>query len=406
MIEKYFIILWVTWHLYNYGPPPVLLNLIIKIYYNYNDFFLLMNKVLHHDYWYEYDEIDNIENKEINKEDIIIKEQPKYEDKYLENIRSLNKDWVFTEQENNELSFLIDKFFNDYKESVLNKIKEITNEIIDLEKGVIEDSNLFTYIEDDDYREDDEVMSQNSSNDTNEDTTKKIEELQQEYNKLKFQIETEEGMNEIKQICKERGKQTIINKRLDKLENCYVIEKTPIGNVLMIYDKNKETFKYYSDCNIPYRYLEVVGRKYVKFFNCRPIFVEMEEELRLFEEKWEKEKEKEKEIQKMKEEDKKRSENKESTIEISKKKNVFAKFKSYNKDAGAKISMAPPPKNSIPNKTVTENKENEKIILKDKANRYTYEGKIANFNFLKKIDRKVFNKKLGLSFADFKKLSK
>jgi hypothetical protein len=152
--------------------------------------------------------------------------------------------------------------------------------------------------------------------------------------------------------------------------------------------------------------LEVVGIKYVKFFNCRPIFVDMEEELRLFEEKWEKEKEKEKEIQKMKEEDKKRSENKESTIEISKKKNVFAKFKSYNKDAGGKISMAPPPKNSIPNKIVTENKENEKIILKDKANRYTYEGKFANFNFLKKIDRKVFNKKLGLSFADFKKLSK
>jgi len=66
-------------------------------------------------------------------------------------------------------------------------------------------------------------------------------------------------------------RQIIINKRLDKLENCYIIEKTPIGNVLMIYEKGRESFKYYSDCNIPYRYLEVVGRKYVKFFNCRPI---------------------------------------------------------------------------------------------------------------------------------------
>ena len=68
--------------------------------------------------------------------------------------------------------------------------------------------------------------------------------------------------------------------------------------------------------------------------------------------------------------------------------------------------MAAPPKNSIPNKSIIEKKENEKILLKERANRYTYEGKIANFNFLQKIERKVFNKKLGLSFADFKKMRK
>ena len=69
--------------------------------------------------------------------------------------------------------------------------------------------------------------------------------------------------------------------------------------------------------------------------------------------------------------------------------------------------MAPPPKNSIPNnKSINVNKENQKILLKERANRYTYEGKFANFNFLKKIDRKIFNKKLGLSFADFKKMNK
>jgi hypothetical protein len=66
--------------------------------------------------------------------------------------------------------------------------------------------------------------------------------------------------------------------------------------------------------------------------------------------------------------------------------------------------MAAPPKNSIPNKNVNETKEDEKILLKERANRYTYEGKFANFNFLQKIERKVFNKKLALSFADFKKI--
>ena len=221
---------------------------------------------------------------------------------------------------------------------------------------------------------------------------------------LDLEVKTEKGLDELKKQCEIEARKNIVNKRLNKLENCYIIEKTPIGNVLMIYEKEKETFKYYSDCNIPYRYLDVVGRKYVKLFDCRPIFVDMEEELRLFEEKWEKEQEL---IKIREEENKKTYENQKSNNEVVKKKNVFAKFKSYNKDAGGKISMAPPPKNSIPtNKSINENKENEKILLKERANRYTYEGKFANFNFLKKIDRKIFNKKLGLSFADFKKMKK
>jgi hypothetical protein len=176
------------------------------------------------------------------------------------------------------------------------------------------------------------------------------------------------------------------------------MEKTPQGNVLMIYNIDRDTFTYYSDSSIPYRYLEVVGRKFVKMYNCRPLFVDMEEELRLFEEKWE-------EMRNAKEEEKKKvDEAKKIDQVLEPKKNVFAKFKSYNKDAGGKISMAPPPKNSIPNKTTSESKENEKIILKERANCYTYEGKFANFNFLQKIEKKVFNKKLGFSFADFKKM--
>jgi cobalamin biosynthesis protein CbiG len=169
----------------------------------------------------------------------------------------------------------------------------------------------------------------------------------------------------------------------------------------MIYDKERESFKYYSDSTIPYRYLEVVGRKYVKMFNCRPIFVDMEEELKSFDEKWTKEYE----LKKAKEakEILKAEEAAKNNKPTEEKKNVFAKFKSYNKEAGGKISMAAPPKNSIPSKPI-ETKENEKILLKERANRYTYEGKFANFNFLQKIERKVFNKKLGISFADFKKM--
>ena len=80
------------------------------------------------------------------------------------------------------------------------------------------------------------------------------------------------------------------------------------------------------------------------------------------------------------------------------------KFKSYNKESGTgHVNTGAPPKNSIPNKKLTSQQENEKTLLKDKANRYTYEGKIANFSFIKKIDRKVVDKKFNMSFADFKK---
>jgi hypothetical protein len=90
--------------------------------------------------------------------------------------------------------------------------------------------------------------------------------------------------------------------------------------------------------------------------------------------------------------------------ELVKKKDVFAKFKSYNKESGTgHVITAAPPKNSIPNKKITQNQENENILLKQKANRYTYEGKIINFSFIKKVDRKAVDKKFGMSFADFKK---
>ena len=87
------------------------------------------------------------------------------------------------------------------------------------------------------------------------------------------------------------------------------------------------------------------------------------------------------------------------------KKTVFAKFKSYNKEAGTgHVNTSAPPKNSIPNNKVTENNTNEKVLLKENANRYSYEGKLSNFNFLKKVDRKVVDKKYAMTFADFKRL--
>ena len=192
----------------------------------------------------------------------------------------------------------------------------------------------------------------------------------------------------------------IIDKKLEKLKNCYVMEKTPLGNVLMIYNIDRNSFSYYSDNAIPYRYLETVARKYVKTFACRPVFVDMDEELKKSEEIWELERiEKEKKVE---EERRKIEELKSQNKTVEQKKSVFAKFKSYNKDSSAKKAMIALPQN----KKLTNEQENEKILLKDNANRYTYEGKLSNFNFLKKIEKKVVSKKYAMTFADFKNLQK
>ena len=102
------------------------------------------------------------------------------------------------------------------------------------------------------------------------------------------------------------------------------MEHTPVGNVLMIYDKERETFKYYSDNTIPYRYLDVVARKYVKFFDCRPIFINTEEEIQLAEKKNEQAKKEKEEKEAL---DKKRREEAAANHKpVEEKKQVFAKF--------------------------------------------------------------------------------
>jgi hypothetical protein len=144
----------------------------------------------------------------------------------------------------------------------------------------------------------------------------------------------------------------------------------------------------------------------------------MEEELKEYERKLdEKEKEaKERlEIEKMKA----ISDTSTNTNRNTKPKDVFAKFKSYNKEAGTgRVNTAPPPKNSIPQgrlvNTNLNNKKNgsgsgtvnNKILLKENANRYSYQGKFLNFNILQKVDKKVVDKKYALTFADFKKMNK
>ena len=171
-----------------------------------------------------------------------------------------------------------------------------------------------------------------------------------------------------------KSREYIIQKKLDKCMNAYVLEYTPLGNVCMRYNNDKKSFEYFSNNSIPYRYLESVGRKYVTTYWCKPIFVNIEEEIKKAEEKNKEEKEKE---------DKNKKNNP---------RKMFAQLKSYKET----------PKN---NKTHDQRRDTkEKLLVKENANRYTWEGRLTNFCPLKKIDKKLLDKKLAMTYADFKKI--
>jgi len=186
---------------------------------------------------------------------------------------------------------------------------------------------------------------------------------------------------------------------VDTLKNSIVVEHTPLGNVAMFYDSKRETFVYYSDSVMPYRYLEVVARKYVITFHCKSIFVVMEDEINKAKMKLEE--------QKLKKEQQEREEN-ETNTEIlvkedePKKKNVFATFKNYNKNTTKDSSNKPVTGSSTA--TTTHTKPNEDLILKENANHYTCDGRYSNFLVLKKVDKTLTDSRLKMTFADFKKM--
>ena len=341
----------------------------------------------------EKDEEKEMEDKENTKKEV------KYEEKYLDDIRKLNKNFILTEED----EALENQKYKEYYDSLIkNYNKDIAVKLEEIKKFEFKRYELISMTDEEYYDESQDELQDKYKEYVREDL---ITNITTEINNKKEQLSLLESKinnkQELETQSKEYANDFVITKKKENLEGCYVMEHTPLGNVLMIYDFKRDTFSYYSDSTIPYRYLEVVGRKYVKFFNCRPIFIDMEEELKLYEEKMKNEIEEKERNERLKQE---LQDTNNSIAEP--KKNVFAQFKSYNKDAGSgRVNKVPPPKNSIPNKNPTGNsKTNDGILLKDRANRYTYEGKMSNFNFIKKINKTAVNKKYALTFADFKKM--
>ncbi len=335
--------------------------------------------------------------------------EEKFEDKYLQKFKSFKNEYVFTDvelelqqQKYSELKNTFDKEKNKAIEDInnkINKIKRIISCVVFDENGLLLDvttdgiQRLIKYFNiEDEYNDDPDsyVLS---------DLFGELSEiLDENYKQLKIEEDKTVSDDEFK----EQAYQYMLNKKLDGYINNYVNDMTPLGNVYMRYNNSKKSFEYYSNNSIPYRYLEPVGRKFVITYFCKPLFIDIEDELNKAKLKKE---EQEKEAIKNKEEAFKNGDNK---------KNVFAKLKSYNSvstgSSGTsemmkmekKNALPPQMKVNLPNVNVTSNPED--MLLKENANRYTWEGRLTNMSLLKKIDRKTVDKKYAMTFADFKRL--
>ena len=147
------------------------------------------------------------------------------------------------------------------------------------------------------------------------------------------------------------------------LPNKYVMEYTPIGNVVMFFDYDKKAFQYYSDFSVPYKYLECVSKKFC-IMNKNRVYrdIKMEVDVNDF------------------------SIVRNSSSSLQNKSKSFAKLKSYN-NSNTSIKGVPSTKHT-----------ELKIIQKDIV-RYTHLGKLSNFSFVKN----TISKFKPISYKDYVK---
>ena len=309
-----------------------------------------------------------------------IKKVLKFEDKYLEKFKNFSNEYYFTELELDDEKKEYERIKIDYLNTKYEKIYKIQEKLSKIDKiqekgGISDENGVFT--ENINQYGIDKLLKYFDLEDESPDDLN-FEDLY--LNLLNDKMDLLKKMKEVEKIImtndemRLKSRECIIQKKLDKCMNLYVLECTPLGNVCMRYNNDKKSFEYFSNNSIPYRYLESVGRKYVTTYWCKPIFVNIEEEIKKAEEKNKEEKEKE---------DKNKKNNP---------RKIFAQLKSYKETQ----------KNNKTHEQRRDTKEQQ--LVKENANRYTWEGRLTNFCPLKKIDKKLLDKKLAMTYADFKKI--
>jgi len=313
---------------------------------------------------------------------IDIKTVIKYEDKYLEDIKNFSKEFVLTEEQIKLKCDMMFKFYNEFKSNYELQVNTIYDNIANNEILLNQYTNDLLAIQSQSgvIKDDEEIDEEIDEDELNELINDVLLDNQNLYKKLEA-LKLENTDNKLFIKANNLAYSYVYNDYFNKFVNNFVIEKTPVGNVLMFYNNEKKAFQYYSDNTVPYKYLEVVARKYVKVFKCRCLYINMEDEMKIVHSNF--------------------VEN-----NINSNKNIFAKFKTYNQSSNSdKSAMVAPPKNNIVRNNNSQ-PVNKDIVLKDNANHFICSGKFVNFPFIKPVKKELVDKKLTIKYSDFKNMNK
>jgi hypothetical protein len=163
----------------------------------------------------------------------------------------------------------------------------------------------------------------------------------------------------------------LTDEQLTEKTNSFVMENTPMGFVIMSWCQEHHRFNYYSDRkDLPYRFLDTVGRKVAKSFDCKCIYVDIEQEIETCKNQFEDIKQKMVDKKNESKKEKKDTNN-----------DVFASYKKYNNTKSEAIE------------------ENDELLIKEKINIYKYMGMVRDFKFINSPVKEVKQ----LSYSDFMK---
>jgi len=225
---------------------------------------------------------------------------------------------------------------------------------------------------------DSESDTDDSDSDADDEDSEEEEHTQESYASLYY-----DELNDLEDRVLEKDE-------LERLGSVVVKEKTPNGTVIMTYNNKTESFCYYcDDKNVSYMVLDAVARKFTIDNKCKSICVNYKAEF-------------EKAKAAIVADTKTNVSETESGAGAGAseeppvvKKSIYARFKNYN---------APLQKKKFDNKQQQkQNQQPEKIyILTEKANRFTYKGKLSNYKDPNEVVTTFFNK--TVDFATFKKM--
>ena len=203
---------------------------------------------------------------------------------------------------------------------------------------------------------------------------------------------------------------------LEKLGKVVVREKTPNGEVIMTYNNKTEAFEYFcDDKNVKYMVLDTVARKFTIDNNCKSICVNYKAE-------FEKAK-----VAIMADQVTVTKTNTEgadaSTVKLADvsdgspaqlgaaqatapeavvKRSIYAKFKNYNTVQGNNNKKKELEKEKALGVDTSTTKTEKIYILTEKANRFTYKGRISNYKDPNTVEETNTVYKKTIDFATFK----